>query len=98
MNKFKKMRLQVVTLLGLRKQSASTMTAVIHTIRFYRTIKKTLMRGICEVLSAESMKPSKMKRNLDTKYFVFKDKPVESFFSKKSVIPSKATGKLYRSY
>lgn len=98
MNKFKKIRLQVVTLLGLRKQSASDMTAVIHTIRFYRTSKKTSMRGICEALSAESKKPSKMKRNLDTKHFVLKEKPVESFFSKKSVIPSKATGKLYLSY
>lgn len=86
------MRFQVVTLLGLRKQSASDMTAVIHTILFYRTSKTTLMRGICEVLSAESKKPSKIKRNLDTKHFVSKDKPVESFFSKKSVISSKATG------
>lgn len=98
MNKLNKMRLQVVTLLGLRKQSASNMTAVIHTIRFYRTSTKTLIRGICEVLSAESMQPSKMKRNLDNKHFVFKDKPVKSFFSNKSVIASEATGKLYRSY
>lgn len=35
-----------------------------------------------EVLSAESMKPSKMKRHLETKHFALKDKPVE-FFQRK---------------
>lgn len=40
---------------------------------------------ICsETLSAESMKPSKMKRHLETKHFALKDKPVE-FFQRKLV-------------
>lgn len=52
---------------------------------------------ICsEVLSAESMKPSKMKRHLDTKHLALKNKPVE-FFPEKTAVSSKSTGKYSRS-